>query len=301
MGRLGVAHLGEAAGSVEVRDHDGERLVGTVLALPEALDRGIVGRVTGEVVATESLDRDRSAGADRRQRRREGVGIPRRRVVGECAARVQHRPALVTADRLGVVPAVGRVAILGRAGVAHVECRHRGVRPVVREIADDREARAAVRAGDEGVAEPTVVRVVHLGDAVVADRRVGRDQGSAAGHAATLDDPETSFVGGRARRSRHRFDPREWRCLGDEAPGELVDARLRSRHLDEHAGRVVADEPVEAGLGRQTVHERPEPDTLHDPRHLDPLTIGAPRHHPPIVAQPSHGAGSNVTFVAIGV
>ena len=37
LGGLGVGHLGEAASVVEVRHHDGERLVGTVLALPEAL------------------------------------------------------------------------------------------------------------------------------------------------------------------------------------------------------------------------------------------------------------------------
>ena len=63
LGGLGVTHLGEAAGGVEVRDHDGERLVGTMLALPQALHCGVVGRVAGEVIATEALDGDRSTGS----------------------------------------------------------------------------------------------------------------------------------------------------------------------------------------------------------------------------------------------
>ena len=200
LGGLGVAHLGKAAGVVEVRDHDGERLVGPVLALPETLDRAVVGRVAGEVVATETLDGD---GPTRSGSSPGPPGAGRHRRSPTSSARsgavAEHRPAVVDSRSAGRGNGGRSGRGTRRAGIAHVECRHRGVRPVVGEVADDREPWPAVRAGDEGVAVTPVVRVVHLGDAVVADRRVGRDQRAGAGRAATVDDPETWFAGGSAR------------------------------------------------------------------------------------------------------
>ena len=48
-------------GGGEVPDHDRERLGPAALAIPQPAHRGVVGRVAGEVVAAEALDRDDGA------------------------------------------------------------------------------------------------------------------------------------------------------------------------------------------------------------------------------------------------
>ena len=146
--------------------------------------------------------------------------------------------------------------------------------------------------------EAPVGRVGHLGDALVADRGVGWDQRPRPGHRSTLDDADAANIGGRGRCPRHGLDPGKRWCLGDQPPGELVDACSRPRHLDEHPSGVVAHDPVEPGLDRESVHERPEPDALHDAAHLDALGTGAGDRHVPIVAAPGR-IGRTPTHVRI--
>jgi hypothetical protein len=71
---------------------------------------------------------------------------------------------------------VGGVVVLDLASLAHREARHRRERTVVGQRADDREARPAVRAGDERVPEAPVAGVEQLPPAVLADRDVGGDE-----------------------------------------------------------------------------------------------------------------------------
>ena len=121
---LGGRRPGPAPGRGEVADHHRERLGPATLAVAQPADGRRVGRVAGEVVAAQPLDRDDPAGrqvgdgrrAARRRRGRSGPAAPGRPVG-------QPRAAGRAGDRLGVEAAVGRVAVLGRAGRAEREGR----------------------------------------------------------------------------------------------------------------------------------------------------------------------------------
>ena len=113
---LAASRSASAAGSAA---HHGERLLLAVLALTQASDRVLVGRVAGEVAAAEALHRDDRAVAERRDRL-----LERQR---------ELRPAGGARDRLGVEATVGGVLVLASAVGAEREAGHRRVRPVVRD------------------------------------------------------------------------------------------------------------------------------------------------------------------------
>ncbi len=77
--------------------------------------------------------------------------------------------------RLGVEAAVERIAVFAGARRTHHEGCHGRGRAVIRNVFDDRKARAAVRAVNEGIAEPTVLGIEQLPQAVGADADVRRD------------------------------------------------------------------------------------------------------------------------------
>ena len=70
----------------------------------------------------------------------------------------QLRPALRAGDRLGVESAVAGILVFGLAVAAHAEGVHRGPRPIVRQLLDDRPARAAVGTVGERVAIAALLR-----------------------------------------------------------------------------------------------------------------------------------------------
>ena len=86
------------------------------------------------------------------------------------------RAADRAAVRLGVIAAVFDVVVFPVAVRAHREGAHRGLGPVIGHVLDDREARAAVRAVDEGIAVAAVGRVAQFPQAVLADADVRRNE-----------------------------------------------------------------------------------------------------------------------------
>jgi hypothetical protein len=74
--------------------------------------------------------------------------------------------------------AVGRIGILARTRGAHREPGHGGERAIVRNAANDREARAAARAVDEPGPVVAVAGIEELAEAVIAGRDVGGDTGT---------------------------------------------------------------------------------------------------------------------------
>ncbi len=151
------------------------------------------------------------------------------------AIQVQPRPADEASIRLRMKAPVSRVAVLLGALGAHREVAHRGHRPVVGHVADDREARAAVGAVDERVAVASVACREQLGDALGARRGVRRDERHRAFLGARLANLEA--------REALRLD-----LLGDDA----IDHRHRgcavSDRLREPVDRVVIalDDRVDA-------------------------------------------------------
>ena len=192
----------------------------------------------------------------------------------------QPRAAVDARDRLGVEAAVRRVLVLGGAVLAHGEAAHRGVGPVVGQAHGDREARAAVGAVDEGIAAPPVGRVEQLGQAVVTDGEVGRDERAGrrrrVGSRRWRTPARRSGAPARARRRRHapRGAPRRpvGRGTRRAAAGPL--------DLDEDAVGVVADVAGQAERGGQAVDEGPEPDPLDQTGHPDAEADRRPRSWP---------------------
>ena len=87
-----------------------------------------------------------AAGQQRLRRPRPEAASPAAVSRPSVVEQLQRRPAARTGDRLGVKPPVGRIVVLGPAVGAHRKRGHRGPRPVVGQLLDDRPARAAVRA-----------------------------------------------------------------------------------------------------------------------------------------------------------
>src|ERR1019366_9482084 len=77
--------------------------------------------------------------------------------------RRERRAARRASVRLRVEAPVGGVLILGAALFAHGEARHGGVRPVVRNVADDGLPRAAIGAVGESVPVPAVEGIGAIG------------------------------------------------------------------------------------------------------------------------------------------
>jgi len=100
----------------------------------------------------------------------------------------ETRPAGGTGDRLGVVAPARRVGVLAPAGITHGERLHRRAFPVVGDGVDDTVPRTAVDAGGGPVALVAPARREDIGDAVIADSNIGRDESGEAPGAALEDD-----------------------------------------------------------------------------------------------------------------
>ena len=273
IGRAGRARPAAACASaarvVEVGDHHRERLVAAVLALAQRGDRGLVGRVAGQVVAAEALDRDDRALGEQAPRRDHRVETDQ--VVAAAAGQPQRRPAVVTGHRLGVEAAVGRVGVLGRAPLAQRQLGHRRVRPVVGQRDHDREARAAVRAADERVPVAAVGRVGQLGQAVVAGGDIGRDEGAPRLGGRAGGDGEFGAAAHGQLPALHRLDERQRRRVGANPLGEGRQGVGRTLDLDLDAGGGVPHRAGQAELTGQGVDERAETDALDDAGDAQPV------------------------------
>ena len=164
--------------------------------------------------------------------------------------------------------AIPGIGVLLGARLAHREPRHGGGRAVVGQSGGDGEPRAAVRAGDERVPEPAIGRVTELGQAVVADRHVGRDE-RAARPGTRGADGELGAASERKVRDRQRLDhgQRWWR--GFELPAEPLDSRQVAFDLRDQSGWAVPHLACEAVGLRQGVDVRPEAHALDHAADLD--------------------------------
>jgi hypothetical protein len=190
------------------------------------------------------------------------------------------------------------VLVLTATVDAHRKAGHRRVRTVVRNLADDREPRTALRAVDERIPVPAIVGVEELTEAVLARGDVGRDE-RALPRRLARGDRELGLAAQRQRLHRDRVDAGQARRLVPNGLRKHVEHRRRSFRLDHHAVAVVEDEADEAVSSREAVHERPEPDALHDAAHPKPppleqiqlagqdatfLRRDTPRRHDPLPA-----------------
>ena len=270
----GLAHRDQVARHRGIGGHQRERLVLAVLSRAELRHRILVSGQAGEMEAAEALDRDDRAVQQRARGRLDRVGGAR--VVDRASARVRepHARAAVRAGvRLGVEAPVGRVLVLGAAGRAHGEARHGRVRPVVRDVAHDRESRAAVGAVRERVAEAAIGRVEQLGQAVGAGRAVGGHRRARLAPGRALPDREAELPHLLELLGGHALDRRERRCLRRQPGEEALHGLARCLDLHHHAARVVQHVARQSHLVGQPVHVRAEAHALD--RALDPRAHAA--------------------------
>ena len=217
---------------VDVGGHERERAVLAVLARAQRRDRRLVAAPARQVEAAEALDGDDPPRAQRR-------GGGPHRVGGARQARRRRRRAAPTGRSAGHAfgwawkrRSRGSSYSAWHAG-AHREAGHRRQRPVVRDAADDREARPAVRAVDERVAVAAVGRVAR---ARPGTRRTWRCRARRARRARR---------GGRSRRSRKPRSP---------ARGATAVQRTR---LDDGQRRRLARQALDEALDRGAARPRP--------------------------------------------
>ena len=129
------------------------------------------------------------------------------------------------------------------AGRAHLESGHRRVRPVVGDVAHDREARAAVRAVDERVAKAAVAGSNSSArqSAQVALSGVTAAPRLAAVGLSRIEKPRSPAP----RPARRSPAPPSRAAAPGRKPGEEALHRLGRRlDLDHHAARVVEHVPA---------------------------------------------------------
>ena len=169
-----------------------------------------------------------------------------------CAAEQVHAwPAVVAAHRLCVVAAACRVVVLARAFRAHGELAHAGALPVVRQGAQDGQARAAAGAVYEGMQVPAVRWVKQLPLAVVADGDVRRDEDRAPRVLALLDRKAVVRAGLGCRHVHHLHldDIGPLGRLRTHQPAEVIQLTGRALGENLHVGALVADGARDARPG----------------------------------------------------
>ena len=280
------------ASLVHVADHDRERLVRPALPCAELADDAIVEPVARELEPAEPFHGDDRARPQQLRGVHDRIAFDR---LSRPIHELEPRSARRTRDRLRVVAAVPGILVFAATVRTHLESSHRRVPSVVRQRGDDREARSAVRAVDEGVGEASIRRIEQLLEAAGAGRSVwGRQAGAGVGVDRWVDG-EAGMATSRGRRRLDGLDECERRCLGSDRRRERVERIGGRLRVDRDPAAVVADPARDPEPDREAGHERSEPHPLHDPANLDAPSVerdGVVPHHMTSARTASMSAGS---------
>ena len=167
------------------------------------------------------------------------------------------------------------IAVFAAAVRAHGELPHRGLVPVIGEIAHDSVARAAVRAVDERIAVTPVVGLGKLPRAVRTDRNIRGDERGIRGDAALPNRKiriARRFAG---HPGFYGFHAGERRRILPNPVKEPPDRIRIALHFGLHAAGGIARPAAQSARFGEPVQERTEPDPLHNPADLHPDAHGA--------------------------
>eukprot|EP00825_Cyclidium_porcatum_P012782 TRINITY_DN16687_c0_g1_i1.p2 TRINITY_DN16687_c0_g1~~TRINITY_DN16687_c0_g1_i1.p2 ORF type:complete len:426 (+),score=47.11 TRINITY_DN16687_c0_g1_i1:3-1280(+) len=261
--RLGLGDRAVLPYAGQVGIHQGERLLLAVLALAERADGVFVAGVGQQVEAAETLGGNDPALAQGPGGRRQGLAaVDQRRP--RAVPEFQAGPADRAGIRLGMETPVQGVLVLRAAGLAHHEAPHGGVRTVVGERLDDREARAAVGAVREGVAVASIRGVEDLRQTVRAGGDVREDEGRRpAAVAVALPDLEAVVADGIEKRGLEAVNRGDRGLVTADCREEALQSFARALHLDLHALEGIDDPAFETVLEGQAVDEGPEAHALY--------------------------------------
>ena len=239
-----------------------------MLAVAQTVHGELRRGVADQMKAADAFERDDHFRVDGPDRERNRIADVNRLPV--VRKRRQPRAARRTGIRLRVEAAIGRRAILSLALRAQRETGHRRVRAVVRHVADDRVARAAVRAVSEGVAVTAIVGIERLRETLRTGREIGRNGHAPFGRVGARRDREFGDVLRWQRRNRQRLDARGRRCVVPETAHELFELLVLAEDVDGHAARGIRDLAAHTARGGDAIDPRPEADTLYCAADLDP-------------------------------
>src|SRR5208283_710019 len=269
----GIVHLAELLRRADIGNHYGKRLLDAPLALAQSSHRFSVGGVARKMKSAQALDGNYSAKLQAHNRLGDRIGsldpLPFR------IPQLNLRPAFPTGVRLRVEAPVERIFILRAAGWAHRKRGHRGERTVVRNIAHDGEAWAAVGAVDERIAITAVGGIEHLAQAVGADGDIGRDKRAYRFATMSRDNAELTVAVAGNFADCYIRNACEWRRFRRQVRKEVIHCHRRTLHLDANSRRGVTDAARQLPLSGKAIDIWPEADTLHDSGDFD----GLPHQH----------------------
>ena len=188
---------------------------------------------------------------------------------------------------------VHRIVILGLAGRAHLKGCHRGIRAVIGNIADNREAWPAVGAVDEGIVKSPVARIHHLAQAIRTNRNIGRDQGADLGTALAGQNPELLIAAAGQIANPHLRNLRKRRGPQGKTRHKFFHLFDRALDFDGNSSGRVRHATGEMPLDCKPVNIRAEADSLHDPGHVN---LASYFHAPPTRLAPLSAASMRCAF-----
>jgi hypothetical protein len=149
---------------IEGGHHDSQGFGRAPFAFSKPFYGQTIGGITGEVKSSQTFESD-----DRSRSKEIGTLLYRFRIPGfpvrrgerillfyRCLGQPDPRTADGTGIGLGMKAAVRGIVIFRLTGRAHLERGHGGEGPVIRNVFDNGEPRATVRAVDEGIAIPPI-------------------------------------------------------------------------------------------------------------------------------------------------
>jgi len=174
---------------------------------------------------------------------------------------------------LSVKSAVERVPVLRIASGAKRKGLHGRHWPVVGHVFDNRESRSTIRAVDEWISVPPVTAVKELPSTIVAGGDIWRHQLVLALLRLTLFDVKAVVGSDRQPFQREMIYAGQWRELPLEILQEGIEHLSAGLGFDVNAPRCVDDPTSDSMMNGESIDERPEPDTLHDPSYLHPDSL----------------------------
>ena len=215
----------------------------------------------------EALDRDDFSLADGRAGQGDRVAL----LPDTVCIQIEHmRPADRAAVGLGVVAAILDVVVFPVAVGAHRKLAHAGERPVVGHVLNDRKARPAVGAVDEGIAIAPVARAQQLAAAVVAQGDIRRDQRIAHALGPALEDakirevPQLVEIFG-----LNVLDHGQHRRTVGQFLDKALERRPLALQLQLDAGGCILDRAGQSGIPDLLVDEGAEAHALHNTVNMD--------------------------------
>ena len=258
-------------GAGDVPAHNGEWFFVSLLAAAEHLRNLRIVTAAGQMNAAETLDRDDFPRFQGFARKLNGVA---RYALSIRVQKKYFRPAVCAAVRLGVIAAVFNVMVFPIAIRAHGKSAHGGLGPVIGHIPDNRKARAAVGAVDEGIAISPIRGIEQFPQAVVTDGDIRRDQRIAQSFGLAAEDLKT-------RKAFTVIEPSDLDFLNY---GELrrLFRQLRNKSLQRvplpfqlqlHAGGGVFDRAAQIPLPHLPVDKGTKADALYDAANMYPCAV----------------------------